>query len=311
MDEANAIIDKANQIDESFELVINLIFNKPQNSRLVTTGVGKSGFIAKKFAATLSSTGTPSFYLNPLDALHGDLGVVHKNDIIFGISQSGQSDELCKIFDVLSLNKKISLTGNKESKLSLISDLHILNKIKKEACYLNLAPTTSTTLALAICDSISICLMKLRGFDKEKFSSTHPLGSLGRRLTSKVSDVMVKDIEQIPIISSAKSVSESIIAISKYGMGFIIIANDKNFPVGIFTDGDLRRILDSNNIEVIFNDKISNYMNKNFIMIKPFSLIVDCLNIMKKNKITSIPVVNESNVIVGAINIRQIINYQI
>ena len=122
---------------------------------------------------------------------------------------------------------------------------------------------------------------------------------------------MTKDIEQIPMVTSDNSVSESIIAISKYGMGFIIIVNDKNLPVGIFTDGDLRRILNSNNLELIFNDKISNYMNKNFVKIKPYSLLVDCLNLMKKNKITSLPVVSESNVLVGAINIRQIINYQI
>lgn len=311
VEESKAILEKSKNIDSSIFPIIQKILSSPSHSRIITTGVGKSGFIAQKFAATLASTGSLSFFLNPLDALHGDLGMIHQDDIIFGISQSGQSDELCKIFEILSNNVKISLTGNESSKLSTISDFHILNKTTKEACYLNLAPTTSTTLALSICDAIAISLMKLKNFDKYKFSKSHPLGSLGKRLNTLVSDIMTSEKGLIPVIDSNKSVAETIVSISKYEMGFIIIINNQNTPIGIFTDGDLRRILKSSNLDLLLKSKISNHMNTSFIKIKSDLLLVNCLNQMKKNKITSFPVENNKGELVGAINIRQIINHQI
>jgi len=303
-----AIKDKANNIDNQFSFIINKILNAPKHSKVITTGIGKSGFIARKFAATLSSVGTMAFYLNPLDALHGDLGVVHKDDIIFGISQSGEGEEVIKIFKTLKNNYKFSLTGNLNSTVSRLSDNHILNQISREACSLNLAPSTSTTLALAITDSIALSIMHFKNFDEVEFSKSHPLGALGKKLTLRVADIMVYDEELIPSVDLNEKLKNVISLISHFGMGFIIIVDKKtNHIHGILTDGDLRRLISDENFTNNLELEINKFMISSYISIEPDTLVVDALSLMKNSKITCLPVLEQKKLI-GALNIRLVIN---
>jgi arabinose-5-phosphate isomerase len=302
-----AIKDKSDNIEIQFTLVINKILNAPKHAKVITTGIGKSGFIARKFAATLSSVGTMSFYLNPLDALHGDLGVVHEDDIIFGISQSGEGEEVIKIFKILKNNYKFSLTGNINSTISRLSDDHILNQISREACSLNLAPSTSTTLALAITDSIALSIMHFKNFDAVEFSKSHPLGALGKRLTLTVSDIMVSDKSIIPSVNLNEKLKNAISLISHFGMGFIVIVDKMKNVRGIFTDGDLRRLISDPNFTDYLDLEIKKFMVSKFISTKPNTLVVDALSLMKSSKITCLPIIEQKKLI-GALNIRLIIN---
>jgi arabinose-5-phosphate isomerase len=303
-----AIKDKSNNIENQFTFVINKILSAPKHAKVITTGIGKSGFIARKFAATLSSVGTMSFYLNPLDALHGDLGVVHKDDIIFGISQSGEGEEVIKIFKTLKNNYKFSLTGNINSTVSRLSNDHILNQISREACSLNLAPSTSTTLALAITDSIALSIMHFKNFDEVEFSKSHPLGALGKKLTLTVSDIMVHENGLIPSVDLNEKLKNVISSISHFGMGFIVVVDKTtNHVYGIFTDGDLRRLISDSNFTNYLDLEIKNFMISTFTSIKSDTLVVDALSLMKSSKITCLPIIEQKELI-GALNIRLIIN---
>ena len=303
-DEANALLDIIPTLDENFNNLIDLIFNC--NGHVVITGVGKSGHVAAKIAATLASTGTPSFYLNTLDALHGDLGMVTNNDIVLMLSNSGNTDELLRIIPYLKDRKIpiVGITGDSHSLIAKHVNLHILVKVVKEACPLNLAPTSSTTAVMAIGDAIAIALMEIRNFKAIDFAMFHPGGNLGRKLLTQVKDVMYTD--NLPIIPSNMLLVDAIMCISrgKLGLGFIL---ENNIVVGIITDGDIRRAIEGEK-DNLFRVTVEEVMTKNPKTINPEAKLTQIQSLFGKYKIHSLLVVDKNNKLVGVVDYFAIMN---
>ena len=275
--------------------------------KLIVTGVGKSGHIANKLSATFSSTGTPSFFMHPSEAMHGDIGVISKKDIILIISNSGSTPE---IISILPSIKKIgcsiiSLCGEKKSKIYEESNISLDISVKKEACPLNLAPTSSTTITLVLGDILAVILMKMKKFKTEDFGNNHPGGRLGKNLNLKIQDVM-KNGRNIPIIKNKKMLKDALIEMTKKNMGFVIIANQNNKAVGFFTDGDLRRSI--NKYTDIHNTPIEKIMTTKFLSCNENDYALDTLNMMNNKKINSLPVLDSKNKIIGAINMHNLID---
>lgn len=291
-------------INQDFINAVKEIASLNIGGRVVVMGMGKSGHIGNKIAATLASTGTPAFFVHPAEAGHGDLGMISENDIVIMISQSGKSDELLKLIPFFKRKgiKIIAMTGVLNSLLAIVADFIIETSVVNEACPLGLAPTSSTTLTLALGDAIAISLLELRGFSSDDFALTHPSGLLGRKLLITVADIMSK-IEDTPIIKKSSSIKDSIFEISSKGMGFVIIINDLSQPIGIFTDGDLRRCLDRD----LDSTKLEDVMTKNFFTIGSNKLCVEAVKSMGDNKITMLPVIDDSGVLVGGLNMRQLL----
>jgi arabinose-5-phosphate isomerase len=267
-------------------------------------GVGKSGHIADKIAATFASTGTPSFFVSPSEALHGDLGMIDQNDIIIALSNSGESQEIIELLPVLKKMKIpiISLTGNNESKLAKASDSHINVSVKEEACPMNLAPTASTTAALAMGDAIAVALLEKKGFSEEDFAKSHPGGTLGKKLLLSVKDIMHTG-DEIPYVRESDKLSTGLIEMSQKALGMTAVINDKNELTGIFTDGDLRRTLEKKvDIE---NTLMHQVMSKKPLVISPDQLATNAVEILQGKKITSL-IVSQKNKIVGALNIHDL-----
>ena len=300
--EADSICKLIESLDHSFSDAIDLILK--QNRRLLVLGVGKSGHIGKKIAATLSSTGQPSFFIHPTEAVHGDLGMMVKGDICLMISHSGNTSELLATIPAVKRIGLpiISITGNSNSKLAKYSDVVLNTHVKEEACPFNIAPTNSTTVTLAYGDAIAISLLKKRGFKKEQFAMRHPGGTLGKRLLTKVSDIMIS--ENLPISRSQDTFREALATMTMGRQGVTIIVDDDMRSVGILTDGDLRRILEKyDDIRDIILEKI---ITKNPKTISPEALAVEALNEMQNNQITSLVVVDH-NEIVGLIHIHHLL----
>jgi arabinose-5-phosphate isomerase len=266
-------------------------------------GMGKSGHIGKKLAATFASTGTPAIFVHPAEAGHGDLGMITSSDILLAISQSGQSDELIKLIPYFKRKSipLIAMTGNVESPLALHATAVINTSVTQEACSLGLAPTASTTLTLALGDALAVCLLKSHEFTAEDFANTHPLGKLGRKLLLKIEDVM-KTGEELPIVSRGVTIRTAIGEMSRAALGFVNIIDATGGILGVFTDGDLRRAID-NDVD-IKNTPIEDAMIKIFTTIHQDNLAIEAVELMEKNKITSIPVVDNKGELVGAINMR-------
>jgi arabinose-5-phosphate isomerase len=301
--EIDALLQGLTVIDDQFVRVINEIELIQNGGRVIIMGMGKSGHIGNKIAATLSSTGTPSFFIHPAEAGHGDLGMLTKNDIIIAISQSGESEEILKLIPFFKRRsiKVVAMTGVAKSSLSRLSDYFINTYVPMEACPLGLAPTSSTTLTLALGDALAVCLLQKRGFTRDDFASTHPNGSLGRKLLIQVKDVMY-NLTNAPYVFESASIKDSIFEISSKGLGFVVIVDENLVPVGIFTDGDLRRALDKSS--EVLSGKITDFMIHNFIVIEEKKLCVEAINLMSEHKISMIPVVNENGILAGALNIR-------
>lgn len=242
-EEAQAILDQIPFLDENFEKAVDMMYNC--QGKIIVTGVGKSGHVGAKIAATLASTGTPAFYINPLDVYHGDLGVMTDKDVVLALSNSGQTDELLRFIPmVLHMNIPIiSITGNPKSLLAKYSNFHITVKVKKEACPLNLAPTSSTTAALAMGDALAIALMQVRHFQPRDFAQFHPGGELGKRLLTTAEDVMRSD--DLPIIPKEMHLGEAIIHVSKGKLGLGISLDEDKKVIGLITDGDIRRAMEN------------------------------------------------------------------
>ena len=304
--EIESLIRGVGFINQDFVKSVEEINSLKKGGRVVVMGMGKSGHIGNKIAATLASTGTPAFFVHPAEAGHGDLGMLSDDDIVIMISQSGKSDELLKLIPFFKRKgiKIIAMTGVISSPLASIADLIIETSVLKEACPLGLAPTSSTTLTLVLGDALAICLLELRGFSSEDFAVTHPNGLLGRKLLVTVADIM-SNLENTPIISKTSSIKESIFEISTKGMGFVIITNESLKPIGIFTDGDLRRSLDRD--LDLNNTKLEDVMTKDFLKIDSHKLCVEAIKIMSDNKITMLPVIDTSGVLVGGLNMRQLL----
>jgi len=296
--EANELLSAdVSGIDKAVEIAYNT------KGKLIITGVGKSGLIGTKIAATLASTGTPSFFIHPTEALHGDLGMITKDDSVLAISYSGESEELIKIlphikrFDV----PLIAMTGDKNSTLAKYADVVLSIKVSKEACPLNIAPTSSTTLTLALGDALAVCLMKKRDFTKEDFASFHPGGSLGKRLFIKVKDLMKKEF---PIANEDDTLKDAIIKMTEGKLGHILFLDD-NKVKAVLSDGDLRRAMMDKDFDL--NKKAISFATLNPKTINQELLAVDALKYMEDNKIQFLPVVDENKSIVGVIHIHSLI----
>ena len=300
--ESKAISELKNHLDEDFESACNACIQC--NGKIIVMGVGKSGHIADKIAATFASTGTPSFFVSPSEALHGDLGMIDQNDIIIALSNSGESQEIIELLPVLKKMKIpiISLTGNNKSKLAKASDSHINVSVKEEACPMNLAPTASTTAALAMGDAIAVALLEKKGFSEEDFAKSHPGGTLGKKLLLLVKDIMHIG-DEIPYVSESDKLSTGLIEMSQKALGMTAVINDKNELTGIFTDGDLRRTLEKKvDIE---NTLMHQVMSKKPFVISPDQLATNAVEILQGKKITSL-IVAQKNKIVGALNIHDL-----
>jgi len=303
--EVSAINNLKKTLGKELYLICKEIHNC--KGKLIIFGVGKSGHIANKLSATLSSTGTPSFFIHPSEGLHGDIGSVRKNDVVLIISNSGCTPEIVRLLPNLKKIgcKILSLCGNDDSKIFKYSDISINISIKKEACPLNLAPTSSTTATLVVGDVIAIILMKMKNFKSNDFASNHPGGRLGKNLNLKIKDIMKKN-KDIPIITSEKKLKDALIEMTKKSLGCVIVSSDSKKAVGFFTDGDLRRSI--NKLLDIHNTSIVKTMTKKFISCKENDFALDVLNIMKEKKINSLPVLDDKKKIVGAINMHILID---
>jgi len=302
--EKEGIEELSKNLDTSFIEALELILNT--KGRVVVTGVGKSGIIGRKISATLSSTGTPSFFLHPVEALHGDLGMVTPEDILLAISYSGNTLEVCELASILKKRniKIISFTGNPESSLAKLSDIVINTKIPKEACPFNLAPTTSTTATLALGDALAICLFELKGLKSEDFRRNHPGGSLGERLKVKVKEIMLTD-EKIPVVLEGTLLEDAIVEIDKKRLGCVLITNSLGILTGIITDGDLRRIFLK--YKTYSNLRVEEVMTKNPKVIEENRLAMEALEMMEKYLITVLPVINYDNKLVGILHLHDIL----
>ena len=302
--EANAIIRLKNNIGESFDKAIDILYNC--KGRVIVTGMGKSGLIGKKIAATMSSTGTPAYFLHPAESTHGDSGIITREDVIIAISNSGETQEL---MNLLPLIKRfgcpmIGLTGNLNSTLSKASDVTLDISVEKEACPLGKAPTASTTATLAMGDTLAVCLMEKKGFTKEDFLMFHPSGKLGKGLTYKVKDLMITG-DKMPLVKETELFTNVINTISEYKLGLAIVMDNTNQMTGVLTDGDIRRT-------VIKYSDVSNLNIKEAMTVNPKRITQDsyaasALNLMEKYSITSLPVVDEKNNLVGIIHIHDLL----
>ena len=304
-DEAQALLDIIPTLNDSFDKAVDLIYHC--KGHVVVTGVGKSGHVAAKMAATLSSTGTPSFYLNTLDAFHGDLGMITQDDLIIMISNSGNTDELLRIIPFMQDRciPVISMTGDSNSLLAKHSFIHILVKVDKEACPLNLAPTSSTTAAMAMGDAIAIALMELRRFKANDFAMLHPGGSLGHKLLTQVKDVMYK--ENLPIIPKEMLIVDAIIDISKGKLGLGVILDDDGMVNGIITDGDIRRAVEGNK-DNFLNVRVQDVMTCNPKTINPEAKLTQIQNMFRRFKIHSLLVVDDKKQLIGIVDYFAIMN---
>ena len=301
--EADSVLKLKDRIDQNFNEVCQILKNCM--GKVVLIGMGKSGHIAKKISSTLASTGTPAFYLHPAEAGHGDLGMISHNDVVIMISYSGESDEIISLLPgIKRMNVPIiSMTGNANSLIASSSDFHLDISVDNEACPNNLAPTSSTTVTLVMGDAIAVSLMSLNNFTSDDFAISHPSGSLGRRLLTLVSSIM-KSGEDIPKVTKEMLLIDSLLVMSEKALGMVLIAENEKL-VGIFTDGDLRRTLESN---VDFQKlTIQDVMTKDCKSIEPQEPALIAMQLMEKYSLNSLPVVDSSNNIVGAINMHTLI----
>ncbi len=297
-DEAQAVLDLIPQLDENFDKAVDLMYNC--KGKVIVTGVGKSGHIGAKIAATLSSTGTPSFFINPLDVFHGDLGVMTRDDVVLALSNSGQTDELLRFIPML-LHMKVPIIGmssNPESLLAKYSTIHITVRVEKEACPLNLAPTSSTTAALVIGDALAIALMQVRRFKPRDFAQFHPGGSLGKRLLTTAADVMRSD--ELPIIPKEMHLGEAIIHVSKGKLGLGVSLEDGKV-CGLITDGDIRRAMEKWQAQ-FFNKTVSDIMTHEPKTVLPTTKITEIQRIMHKHKIHTVLVTDKEGRLLGVVD---------
>ena len=298
-EEAQAILELIPQLDDNFTKAVEMMAHC--HGKIIVTGVGKSGNVGAKIAATLASTGTPAFFINPLDVYHGDLGVMTSDDVVLALSNSGQTDELLRFIPmVLHMNIPIiSMTGNPNSLLAKYSNAHIKVYVKKEACPLNLAPTSSTTSALAMGDALAIALMQVRDFRPQDFAQFHPGGELGKRLLTTAADVMRTN--DLPVIPQEMHLGEAIICVSKGQLGLGVSLGADNKVIGLITDGDIRRAMERWQAE-FFDHTVSDIMTKTPKLVLPTTKITEIQHIMHNHKIHTVLVVDEEKHLLGVVD---------
>ena len=297
-DESQALLELIPNLDADFDKAVEIILSC--KGKLIVTGVGKSGHIGAKIAATLSSTGTPSFFINPLDAFHGDLGVIQKEDVVLALSNSGQTDELLRFLPYLIEHKipVIGMSGNPESLLAKFASAHLNSGVSREACPLGLAPTSSTTAALALGDALACALMVARNFKATDFAQYHPGGTLGKRLLTRAKDVMRSD--DLPVISPTVKLGEAVIHVSNGRLGLCVAMVDDKV-VGIITDGDIRRAMESSQ-DKFFQLSVGDIMTRTPKMVSPETKITEIENILHVNKIHCVLVVDDDRHLLGVVD---------
>jgi len=302
--EQQAISELEQFIDDGFELACRLMFNC--QGRVIVIGMGKSGHIGGKIAATLASTGTPSFFVHPGEASHGDLGMITADDVVLTISNSGETGEVLAITPVLKRigAKLIAMTSNPASTLAKLADTHICIKVSHEACPLGLAPTSSTTATLVMGDALAVALLNAKDFTADDFALSHPGGSLGKRLLLRLTDIMHKN-ERLPVVLNTDKIKDALVEMSLKGLGMTSVVDKSGQLTGLFTDGDLRRILDEK--VDIHQDSIQTVMTLNPKTASADMLAAQALKIMEDKKINGLIIVNEQNQPVGAMNMHDLL----
>ena len=302
--EASAVTALVARVDRHFTTACRLML--ACRGRVVVTGMGKSGHVANKIAATLASTGTPAFFVHPGEASHGDLGMITGDDLVLALSNSGETSELVTILPLIKRLgvKLIALTGKPDSTLAKTADVHLDVSVAREACPLNLAPTASTTATLAMGDALAVSLLEARGFTEEDFARSHPGGSLGRRLLLRTEDVMHKG-EQIPSVQAGTSLSQALMEMTRKGLGMTAVIDTNGLVVGIFTDGDLRRTLDKQ-LDV-HKAKIDDVMTRDCTTAGPDMLAGEALHLMESRKFNGLLIVDKDNKLLGALNMHDLL----
>ncbi|HZX33083.1 MAG TPA: KpsF/GutQ family sugar-phosphate isomerase [Rhodocyclaceae bacterium] len=306
--EADAVLGLVDRLDGAFTAAVQLILNC--RGRLIVSGIGKSGHVARKIASTMASTGTPAYFVHPAEASHGDLGMITRDDVLLALSNSGESEELVRIVPIVKRQgaKLIAMTGNPASSLGREADVHLDSGVSQEACPLNLAPTASTTAALALGDALAVALLDARGFGPEDFARSHPGGSLGRRLLTHVKDVM-RTGERVPTVLPEAGLPEAIVAMSRGGLGLVAVVTADNKAVGIFTDGDLRRAFEKR--LDLQNARIDAVMHPNPRAIGPDQLAVEAVEMMERHRINALLVTDAESRLVGALNMHDLFNAKV
>jgi len=297
--EADAISALIERLGGQFLEAANLIY--ACRGRVVVSGIGKSGHIARKIASTMASTGTPAFFVHPAEAIHGDLGMIQSDDVLLALSYSGESAELLTIIPAIKREgaKLIAITGNENSTLARQADVHLDARVAQEACPLKLAPTASTTAALALGDALAIALLDARGFTERDFAGKHPGGALGRRLLTRVSDVM-RTGEEVPRVPDTATLAQALLEMSRKGMGMTAVIDAQARVAGIFTDGDLRRTLE--HVGDIRSARVAGLMSRNPRTISADKLAAEAVQIMERHKINQLLVVTADGRLAGALN---------
>ncbi len=301
--ESRAVDQLKSRLDDSFTAACQVCLDTV--GRVVVTGMGKSGHIGGKIAATLASTGTPSFFMHPAEASHGDLGMITASDTLLAVSYSGETQEIVTILPLVKRMgaKLISMTGKPGSTLANAADVHLDVSVSEEACPLNLAPTASTTATLAMGDAMAVVLLESRGFTAEDFALSHPSGTLGKRLLLRVEDVMHAG-DKVPAVEGEVSLSDGLIEMSQKGLGMTAIVDSDHRILGIFTDGDLRRAMDAG--KNVHETGMSEVMHRDCITARPDTMAAEAVHILEENQITALLVTDESGVLVGALNIHDL-----
>lgn len=297
--EADAVAALADRVDAAFEQAVRLVLER--HGRVIVTGIGKSGHIGRKIAATLASTGTPAYFVHAAEAAHGDLGMITSEDIVIALSHSGTSEEVLTIVPLVKRQgaKLIALTGNPDSPLAREADVHLDAAVREEACPLNLAPTASTTAALALGDALAVALLDARGFSSDDFARAHPGGALGRRLLTHVRDVM-RGAAAVPRLPEQASITEALLAMSRGGLGMTAVVDTQDRLIGIFTDGDLRRAIERG--ADIRSARLGEIMTSSPQHIRPEALAVEAVEMMERLRISQLLVVDDAGVLLGALN---------
>jgi arabinose-5-phosphate isomerase len=306
--EAEAVAALAARIDERFVAACEHLL--ACRGRIVVTGMGKSGHIGGKIAATLASTGSPAFFVHPGEASHGDLGMITAGDVVLALSNSGETDEILTILPIIRRLgvPLVALTGNPASSLAREATVHLDVSVTKEACPLGLAPTSSTTATLAMGDALAVALLEARGFSADDFARTHPGGKLGRRLLLHVGDIMHAG-ERIPAVTADAPLREALLEISRKGLGMTAIVDDARRVIGVFTDGDLRRTLDRG-ID-IHATRIGEVMTRDCKTARPDMLAAELLKLMEDHRISALPVVDDAGLLAGAINMQDLLRARV
>lgn len=302
--EAQAILDLQSRLDASFDRVVAMVL--ACRGRVVVSGIGKTGHIARKVAATFASTGTPAFFLHAAEAVHGDLGMMTADDLLLAISYSGAGQELLTILPAARRLGAglVAITGNPASELALQADVHLDVSVAKEACPLNLAPTASTTVALALGDALAVACLEARGFGSEDFARSHPGGALGRRLLTHVSDVMRRG-DELPLVSAEANLAQVLEIMSAKSMGMAIVVDHASHPIGIFTDGDLRRLIERHGD--IRHLNVSEGMTRSPRSIGPRALAAEAASEMDQQRLSQMLVLDDAGTLIGALHMHDLL----